>query len=130
MPTGGGYTVLRTWSGVTTDAAPTTASAFVTPEFFPGANSLEIAFTEITKGAAADGEVQLWLRTTDADGTRRVIPYDNTVGTIASGSTSQVLPSLKFADVPPGDWYARILIDTSTGGFTGTVLARYYKDES
>lgn len=128
MPTSGGYTVLRSWSATTTDAAPTASSTFVTPTFFPGANSVEIAFTELTKGATSTGEVELWLRTTDASGTTRVIPYDTSAGTIATGSTSQVLTSVQLTDVPPGDWYARIKIGTASTGFTGTALIRYFSN--
>ena len=128
MPTSGGYTVLRSWSAATTDAAPTASSTFVTPTFFPGANSVEIAFTELTKGATSTGEVELWLRTTDASGTTQVIPYDTTAGTIETGSTSQVLTSLQLTDVPAGDWYARINIGTASTGFTGTALIRYFSN--
>lgn len=130
MPTSGGYTPLKTWTAVSaSETVPTTASTFVTPEFFPGADSVEVRFSEFTTDASATtGTVELWVKTRDADGTEIVIPYDADAGSITSGSTSVIIDGVSHTSVPAGSWFARLLVTAgTTPTITGDAYIRYYK---
>lgn len=130
MPTQGGLTLARTWTSVSaSEAAPTTSTTFVTPEFFPGADSLEVSFDSITKDASAtQGTVELWYKGYDSEGTEQVIPYDATVASFSASSTSDTMDRVQYTNVPAGSWYLRLMV---TAGTTPTVTTkgflRYYK---
>lgn len=133
MPTSGGYTTIKTFTAATTEAAPTTASTFVTPEFFPGADSLELVFSAFTVGNADNtATIQLWLKSYDASGTEFVTVYDESVATISGSATTMYATpsSKKYTDVPSGSWFIRASsVAGTTAAITGTVRARYYDQD-
>lgn len=132
MPTAGGFTLARTWSSAASDAAPTTASTFVTPEFFPLADSLEIRFDSVTKGADNTATVELWYKGVDDQGTEQVLPYDAAVATISGATTSVVLTGKQFTDVPAGSWYVRLgdISSSGTAAITSKAFLRYYINDT
>ena len=125
MPSEHGYLAANTWTSATSSDTVSATSAFVNPQFFPGADSLEVAFTEVTKAAGDAATVDLWLKTRDEDGTVRLVPWQTSVVNFSASSTSEVKGRTLFTNVPAGSWYPALSVTSASTGFTGTALIRY-----
>lgn len=122
MPIDSGYKLVRT-IGTTSSAesAPSASSAWFSPDRFPNANGLEIAFGTVTKGNADNkATVQLYLKQT-ISGTATILPYDTSAGSIASGSTA--VSKKQYTNMPPGDIFP---IVTGIAGTTSHVAFSVY----
>lgn len=126
MPYETGFTVLREFASTGTDAAPTASSTFVTPQFAPSQDSVEVAFGEITKGASDTATVELWLHTYTDGGEEAVILYDD-LATISGSTTSVTLDRVRLENVPAGSFYARLADASASTEVTGTVYVRSYQ---
>lgn len=126
MPTAIGYKTANTWTAATTSDTVSATSDFVNPQFFPGANAVEVAFTEFTKAQAADtATVDLWVKTVDEAGTTRLVPLQTTVINLSASSTSEIKGATLVENVPAGSFYVALNAGTISGGITGVALIRY-----
>ena len=125
MPTGIGYTPANSWSSATSSDAISASTVFVEPQYYPGADSIEVAFTEITKAAGDAAIVRLYYRGYDSAGTQQTIVWDESVANLSASSTSEFAGRSIYTNVPAGEWYVGLDVSSASTGFTGTALIRY-----
>lgn len=125
MPTGIGYTPANSWSSATSSDTISAATTFVEPQYYPGADSIEVAFTEITKAAGDAAIVRLYYRGYDSAGAQQTIVWDESVANLSASSTSEYAGRSIYTNVPAGEWYVGLDVSSASTGFTGTALIRY-----
>lgn len=125
MPAGHGYLAANTWASATSSDTISASTTFVNPQYFPGADSLEIAFTEVTKAAGDAATVILYGRSYDEDGTQRTYVLDSEVANFSASATTERVGRTVVTNVPAGEFYLGLNVTSASTGFTGTALIRY-----
>ena len=120
-----GYSNANTWTSATSSDAISASTTFVIPTQFPGADSLEVAFTEITKAAGDAATVRLYYRGVDEAGATRTVVWDDEVANFSASSTSEFKGRKLYTNVPAGEWYVGLNVTSASTGFTGSALIRY-----
>lgn len=125
MPTEQGYLAANTWASATSSDTISASTTFVNPTFFPGADSVEVAFTEFTKAAGDAATVILYHRSYDEDGTQRTVILDEELANLSASATTERKGRVLLTNVPAGEFYIGLNVTSASTGFTGTALIRY-----
>lgn len=125
MPTGIGYTPANSWTSATSSDAISAGTVFVEPSYYPGADSLEVALTEITKAAGDAAIVRLYYRGYDSAGTQQTVVWDDEVANLSASATTEYKGRKLYTNVPAGEWYVGLAVSSASTGFTGAALIRF-----